>query len=399
MAKKETFYIDSSAGNPFAHSMTSAITVFAGQSGSTVNNSYSDTFIRVGEAKAGVRNTAFIKFRLNTVPPRSRIISAKLRLQARGSYTTAYALDVACLASDNKWDHRYISPDNVSFVASSANEKMLLTPRDGTTNLGGTGIVAGDLDTTRPIRFSFSDAVIGTTKDQDRWGQVLKIDTTGSLTNVVVSLNKTGSPSGNARITLYAVNSSYEPVGDALALSDTKLWSVLVAGQNQFNFTGDQIKTVTSGEAYFFEVRTRPTVEYSSSNYGLVQVDQNHSGLDNDERVFGKAAVSGFSTGNYPQDGQLPFLYSGNTGTTIHKSPHGDIITVTLPTTSNDEYAELSGLENLVQQWIDSPRFIISKRVMGFVLESADHFATNSNQDYDNIELVLEYQPRNIMIT
>lgn len=381
--------------------------------------------IRLGENKAGTRFSSCAIFRTDTIPPRSKIISAKINMRSAAAYGSNQQIDMGIMVPDGRWERFLqkaedrinlggISPENPNvWTSDSAFNSLSLTLRDVSTVIGATDATVNEL---YPIARTVADPISGDTLVTNLgWTTIVQCDSAGTLTNIAIELQPQGSPTGSYRMRLFPTitdeNGILVPFDHQLARSNSVLAESMGAGLNiiTFSFPVGQQVALSAGTYYAVQIFPFSSVGdfpvYDNTNYLQVGVDTSNinAGYDSNEKVFSQGRVDGLATGNYPSNGSFPTMYILNTGTTTsaQNPPHnGNIVegVMVSSTSGAGEIISLEGLGNVLQEWLWDPRYELIKNQVGFHFESADYWATNSLQDYYDLELEVEYQPRKVTL-
>ena len=430
MSITKSYTIDNQSGNPFEMNCTWNETQSAGNNGANhMNYPEDDTVLTIGEEKtSGDRATIFLKYRLEGVPsqgppigrkkappvkPGAQIHQAKIQFFASGVVTTG-TVDIACLEADGKWDAKALGPGAVhdrigngevqflrSTIALDTKLEGGLTAFDGfSMALGGAAV--GNTASGNPheegyiLNGAYSDVVNGTIAHTKGIAQIIKITDAGSgfCDRIIPVLQRAGDPVGDGiacRVWRCLPVSPFTPLkliaeGDNIpysGITTTSPTSVVIPFRpSHLETDGVGKVTIVDDEYYLCEVFNDSNIHDSTTNYIISFFDLNTTGLDDTEIMYSSGIISGFSNGNYPMINDLPYLYSGNSGTTIHKAPHNSIITLSFPTTVNLGIVEFD-VTQLVQEWIHSNSYKnLGNKVIGFVIESADHFAPDNEENF-----------------
>ena len=101
----------------------------------------------------------------------------------------------------------------------------------------------------------------------------------------------------------------------------------------------------------------------------------------------------------YPDLESYPHLYETD-DETIDTPPFGSITSVDFPTTMNDTFFEVHppNLHLLLQEWVNAPDYVEGDPVGFYVVPTSDSSIDVSGRSWDNMELVVEFRPRNVYV-
>lgn len=352
--------------------------------------------------KLGLAPTeGFLRFKLDTIPPRSRIKAARFLLTASATKASPSNFFIALLRRDGFWDINLTPIDLVSNTLSPARsvdgdlERIRVLARDGLSTLADSG-TAGT-SAFRTISIAAFSVANGNIPMNRSLAQVLQATSSATCDNVVFRIQKVGSPSGVIYAAIYGVNqTTFQPTG-LLGLSDEQLASSIATSITDvpFTFSGANMVSLVSGQYYTFVITTRGN-NYDTSNYYRVYSTDANDG-DVNERVFLVSTRGGFGPGSYPNHLQFPFLYQ-SASTTIHTQPFGTIIQKTMPAHASGSVVTITGIEGILQEWIDSPNFITADRAVGFVFSTKNEVWSDL-ATFPTVQLLVEFEPRRVGIS
>lgn len=229
-----------------------------------------------------------------------------------------------------------------------------------------------------------------------RIGQTVLVNSNDTLGECAVRLKRTISRVGATvwvRVFQARANDGSDDRPDevlgALATSDTRPHDDISAGTNgselTFTFSGGDQIALSSGTRYVF------VVESSWSGSGPLQATRVLTKSGNQyadgSLQLGSLFREAFAEANYPEYGQLPFLYEAD-NSTPRVAPHGSIVEMDMPAMTNNVVAELTGLEEVVQEWLDTG----TEDVIGFTVHPVNIGATTAgSRQWDDAELVVTF--------
>jgi hypothetical protein len=414
MARKEVYKLDSTFESSHFH---------ATAHGTTVEGAYNDAeFVRIdgtagmvsfGETKtSSQRHCSFFRFHTPTLPANSNILSVKLHLVAQADGDAAN-LDIACLKPDGLWnrvpkadaipDPNNTKPGDFEVLGAPGGLAMNWYVElfdSGPATLGVVGTNAGFIQGW--FKTYISDDIgpnssFKTLNVISTYGQNVDIDTSGTIDTIDVRLFKTnglaaGDPNASLKLRIWDTDANYRPVSvvaetDSIAYSS---WSISTGFVHSFTVSGGL--AVLAGETYMVEGVKDAGIwnkfSVNGINYESPIVGPNFRG-----ETVGASEIlymvglktGGFGALNYPRESDLPYLYSGITGTTILNPPNGSIVTVAVPAQSTDTPFEIEGFEVPIQEWVNSPEYEENQRIIGLVWDSADHFDTNTQKWFRSV--------------
>lgn len=112
------------------------------------------------------------------------------------------------------------------------------------------------------------------TSINNRWGQSFLCGTTGTLDSISISLSKSGSPTGNLKIELFAGDAT-SPTGSVLSTSANLDVSTVSASQTEYTLAFSNNYTMTSGTRYWLVISSTTT----QSNTVCINIWYNNSSV------------------------------------------------------------------------------------------------------------------------
>lgn len=111
--------------------------------------------------------------------------------------------------------------------------------------------------------------------DNDHLAQGFLCGFSGTLDNIRISLSKSGSPTGNLTVKLYADSANTNPTGSALSTCSSTLdVSTVSSSQTEYTISFPNDYSLVSGTRYWYSI----TADYTHSNVNCINVFQNNSG-------------------------------------------------------------------------------------------------------------------------
>lgn len=159
-----------------------------------------------------------------------------------------------------------------------------------------------------------------------RGGQTVLITTAGNLGSAVIRLGRSSASFQTFSMDVYQAGandgSDDTPSGSVLATSNTVAHNTLSTGSTggdvTFTFSGGNQIALSSGTRYVFVVRPSSTIPYN------IYADTTAPYANGSAQLAGIRV--GFSASNYPQSGDLPWLFNAGTDT-INVPPFGGLVT------------------------------------------------------------------------
>lgn len=429
--KTKTFFIDT----PFEMNRQTASSDHTTASGvAELNSADATTNLNLGEEKTtGVRHSIWLKYRIEDLHPQTRIGSARIILSPSAS-SPGGTVDIACLRVDGRWNHTHTtSSEDFEDLSKTINTGIKLT-----------GSVSGDLggfrleefgvgvrgqndedqitsDDNIRLNYLYTDIRDGARRLLRSVAQIVKIDTTEDIDLVRVRLSRVGDAADIPGTGVYAYlwkldPTTFENLGLVRqTISNPVLYTTLTAGgaSSYASYAiGFPILAVTAGEVYAVEIKTNGGEVYSTNHVIVgVALDSGSAGLDDDELIYLRGPHGGFTMGDYPTISDLPFLYTGDSGTTLNTPPHNSIISTTF-NSAGAQGTVYFDVTQILQEWVNSAQYKNNRdNVVGFVMDSADHFATNTvlafrgndipggGQSAPLISLEVTYEPRRVHVS
>lgn len=370
----------------------------------TPDNAHNDDSTRqhAGRGPVGFINQPSMRFDFGrtggeTIPAGATILDARLRLRA-GEFIVAgpCPVTVSLVARDGIWDRDY-------GVSIPAHEWVNIPVHDGGGQLLSTGFATlagpsftGAIPVPNEIPLQSqggagADSVI-------RASQTLQATANGTCRFGLVRLRR---PSGSNRPVSVILCELYRAAADD-GSDDRPTGSALTSGTVSFN----SLPTGTAGSmvAFDFSAGGGNVAITSGLRYVLVAEPlivsspgppaASFMSRRDDPYALGSTSIyairAAFSTGHYPTRGKLPFLYEAD-GSTIRDAPHGSTIDLDLPDfTSLGTFFEVTGLESLVQEWIDDPAYAEDETI---AVQVSGRAAATAGQErhWDLAELFVEW--------
>lgn len=94
--------------------------------------------------------------------------------------------------------------------------------------------------------------------ENNRWGQSFLCGTTGTLDSISISLSKSGSPTGNLKIELFAGDAT-SPTGSVLSTSANLDVSTVSGSQTEYTLAFTNDYTMTAGTTYWLVISSNTT--------------------------------------------------------------------------------------------------------------------------------------------
>jgi hypothetical protein len=325
------------------------------------------------------------------VPVGSLITDAYLTVNSLGTYSDAMDVSVALLAEDGIWDR--ISTTEQFGAGSTFGHDGQMTVRD-------TAVV------------TIAPQTVATTSQN--WnirnhllkggvsGQTIQITTTGNLGSVLATLRRqtTLAPTATLQMEVYqaVANDGSDDTPDegvgVIATSNTILHNALstaAAGATAtFSFPVGQQPSLTAGNRYVFVVR--PNFAGGGGAFSPQMRTEIGDAYANGALQHGQATPIGFCESNYPEWGQIPFLYAFD-DSTFYTAPSGSVVDLAMPTFPfNGASVTIPGLGPLIQEWIERPGYVTNKWV-GVVIQSRGPVdGVNRFRQWDTPQLHVEYR-------
>lgn len=121
------------------------------------------------------------------------------------------------------------------------------------------------------------------------WAQSFVCGANGTLDSIAISLSKSGSPTGNLTVKLFADSGGVNPTGSALSSSTTSLdVSTVSTSQTEYSFTFPNDYTLVSGTKYWLRIESTTTASntnciniwYSNANpYASGNINRSSDGI------------------------------------------------------------------------------------------------------------------------
>jgi len=408
--RKETYQLDETFGVSTTTCRTWGVEG-DGDPEADVNTCDTDTSVRVrlGLSKGSAqRYSTFLRFSTPTLPRGSQISFVKLRWIAEdvitGTGPANNSITIAHLNPNGTWEQNFGPIDSTSestgkfiFMSSSddgnAVALRVLFRDPSAVILGQIGIANLGFNNEARTNFINVDLESGLSKRyMTNYGQVVKVDTTGTLNGIDIRLNSVGSPPSTSFVRLWNVDSNFFPTTVVLE-TNTRNNSTITSLTN-YRYFLDSTISITAGEAYMAEFISN--APYSDTDYVYWGFHKNH-GENNDleEKAYAVGVIGGFGQGLAMVRRAQPILYDGAVGLDIKTAPFGSVASdITFNLQTIGEEAEFVGFETPIQEWVNSPQYEEAGRIIGLVLDPGDEMEANKVFTYDHpIELDIEFEP------
>ena len=306
--------------------------------------------------------SAFVRFDGFNIPPKAVINSATLKLLAElntdggGGFLHARAY---LLAKDGRWD----APNSNlgwakahSWTTTRQYEVINVQLQDS----GGSGLSGVTTTSTSGSVFDLKSTA-GNPSDACvlNVGQVMKCSVAGTLGKCTIRLAKSGSPTGNVRLKVYAADGSGYPTGSVLATSDDIVASSLTTGGNgtveTFNFSGGNQISLTLNAFYAVIVDADHAV---GTDVVRVRI------LPNGDPYADGTCVCygpqwGFTEAAYPLNVMLPHEFQSDLSTPLVTPYANTALNIEIPSwTTLGVQQDITGLDSLIQAWVNDPAYI-----------------------------------------
>lgn len=222
-------------------------------------------------------------------------------------------------------------------------------------------------------------------------GEQATFGISGQLSNVELIIGKVGSPAGYAFVRVYKRTSSVYPFWTPVATSNLVAISSLGAGPQVqlFPFYGPNSISVSAGETFAFVLFSDTAPSFG--DYLRLHGKGVPGGSTSDGPVTAGQGAA-FSATAYGLHVDVPAMFELLAPTVPRTPPHGSTISKAMPPFYNGAWAEITGLESLLQEWVDSPAYLASHGLAtGWMIGTPDAPQAISLRQFDDAELVVEH--------